>query len=78
MTTTTTEQRPVLSDELLRDTAAKVGVCVRPIIRRVVDTITGESETVPLPCGSTRERVCPSCATRARRLRIQQCREGWH
>jgi hypothetical protein len=80
MTTTRTiaPAPAVLSDELLRDTAAKVGVCVRPIIRRVVDTATGESETVPLPCGSTRERVCPSCAAKARRLRIQQCREGWH
>jgi hypothetical protein len=79
MTTPTIAPAPgVLSDELLRDTAAKVGVCVRPIIRRVVDTQTGESETVPLPCGSTRERICPSCAAKARRLRIQQCREGWH
>jgi len=77
--TTTTRERPVgLSDELVRDTAAKVGVCVRPIIRRVVDTTTGESETVPLPCGSTRELVCPPCALKARRLRVQQCREGWH
>src|SRR5262245_28093077 len=76
---TTVTPRPVaLSDELLRDTAAKLGVCVRPIIRRVVDTTTGESETVPLPCGSTRERVCPPCAQKARRLRVQQCREGWH
>ncbi|MGH3884516.1 MAG: replication initiator, partial [Pseudonocardiaceae bacterium] len=79
MTDVTTTERPAgLSDELLRDTAAKVGVCVRPIIRRVVDTTSGESETVPLPCGSTRERVCLPCAQKARRLRIQQCREGWH
>jgi len=75
---TVTARPPGLSDELLRDTAAKLGVCVRPIIRRVTDTATGESETVPLPCGSTRERVCPPCAAKARRLRIQQCREGWH
>ncbi|MGH3484716.1 MAG: replication initiator [Nocardioidaceae bacterium] len=79
MTATTATPRPAgLSDELLRDTAAKLGVCVRPIIRRVVDTTTGESETVPLPCGSTRERACPPCAQKARRLRVQQCREGWH
>ena len=31
-----------------------------------------------LPCGSTRAAVCPSCAGRARKLRAQQCREGWH
>jgi replication initiator protein RepSA len=78
-TTTTTAADPdVLSDELLRDTAAKVGVCVRPLIRQVTDTQTGESEVVPLACGSTREAVCPSCATKARRLRMQQCRDGWH
>src|SRR5262245_10043116 len=79
MTTTTTMADPdVLSDELLRDTAATVGVCVRPLIRRVTDTTTGESETVPLACGSTRASVCPSCAAKARRLRMQQCRDGWH
>ena len=78
-TTTTVTPRPAgLSDELLRDTARKLGVCVRPIIRSVTDTTTGKSETVPLPCGSTRERVCPPCAQKARRLRVQQCREGWH
>jgi len=75
---TMTARPPGLSDELLRDTAARLGVCVRPLIRRVTDTTTGESETVPLPCRSTRERVCPPCAARARRLRVQQCREGWH
>src|SRR5918992_1267424 len=78
-TTLASKARPeALDDELLRDTAAKIGVCVRPIIRRVTDTTTGESETVPIACGSTRERVCPSCAAKARRLRMQQCREGWH
>jgi len=78
MTTATAARPAAMSDQALRDIAAKLGVCVRPILRRVTDTTTGESETVPLPCGSTRERVCPPCATKARRLRIQQCREGWH
>ena len=76
--TTTAADPEVLTDELLRDTAAKVGVCVRPLIRRVTDTDTGESEVVPLSCGSTRASVCPSCAAKARRLRMQQCRDGWH
>jgi hypothetical protein len=75
---TTAADPEVLSDELLRDTAAKVWVCVRPLIRRVIDTQTGESEVVPLSCGSTRAAVCPSCAAKARRLRMQQCRDGWH
>ena len=33
---------------------------------------------MPIPCGSTREAVCPPCADKARGLRMQQCREGWH
>jgi hypothetical protein len=83
MTATTTEQTTewpeALTDELLADTAAKVGVCVRPLIRRVRDNDTREVvATVPIACGSTREAVCPSCAAKARRLRMQQCREGWH
>src|SRR5918996_5908577 len=72
------ERPPEVADELLRDTAAKVGTCVRPLVRRVTDTTTGESQTVPLPCGSTKASVCPSCADKNRRIRMQQCREGWH
>lgn len=67
-----------LSAELVRAGAIRAGVCVRPLVRRLVDTETGESRLVPIPCGSTRETVCPSCADKARRLRMQQCREGWH
>jgi len=48
------------------------------VIRRVIDTATGEAEIVALPCCSTRERVCKPCATKARRLRMDQCRAGWH
>jgi hypothetical protein len=33
---------------------------------------------VPIPCGSTREAVCPACARKARIIRIEQCTEGWH
>ncbi|WP_203433028.1 replication initiator [Jiangella asiatica] len=69
---------PVLTDELVRRAAISYGVCVRPVLSRVTDTVTGESRTVPIPCGATRAAVCPSCAERARRLRMQQCREGWH
>ena len=47
-------------------------------MRRVLDRDTGTDTQVAIPCGSTRERVCPSCAAKARRLRIQQCAEGWH
>jgi hypothetical protein len=67
-----------LDPELVRDLAIAARVCVRPIVLRCTDTDTGTAATVPIPCGSTIERVCPSCADRARRLRMQQCREGWH
>lgn len=58
--------------------AEAVGVCLRPILRTVTDRATGEVTAVPIPCGSTRASICPSCADKARRLRMQQCREGWH
>ena len=63
---------------MVRVVAESDGVCVRPLVRQVLDRETGESVTVALPCGSTRESRCPSCAKRARWLRMQQCREGWH
>jgi len=42
------------------------------------DLDTHESKYIAAPCKSTLECVCPACAARARRVRIQQCREGWH
>ena len=63
---------------MVRVVAESDGVCVRPLVRQVLDRETGQSVTVALPCGSTRESRCPSCAKRARWLRMQQCREGWH
>ncbi|WP_203416267.1 replication initiator [Jiangella ureilytica] len=68
----------VPDDATLRELAAAKGVCVRPILQHVTDTMTGASRTVVIACGATRAKVCPSCADTARRLRIQQCREGWH
>ncbi|TDE12699.1 replication initiation protein [Jiangella asiatica] len=65
-------------DATLRELAARQGVCVRPILQHVTDTLTGTTRTVVIACGATRAKVCPSCADTARRLRIQQCREGWH
>lgn len=58
--------------------AERAGVCIRPLLRKVTDRATGTVTTVPIPCGSTREKVCPPCAEKARRLRMHQCREGWH
>src|SRR4051794_39873022 len=67
-----------LTAETVGQVAAEVGVCVRPVLRRVTDRQTGVVEQVTLPCGSTRESVCGPCAAKARRLRMQQCADGWH
>ena len=69
---------PALSPELVRAAAHAVGVCGHPVVARVTDVESGEDQVVPIACGSTREDRCPPCAERAKRLRIQQCREGWH
>lgn len=68
----------VLDTETLRQVAVDQGVCCRPLLRRVTDTTTNEATTVPIPCGSTKASVCPACAAKAARLRMAQCREGWH
>ncbi|MCF4121743.1 replication initiation protein [Antribacter sp. KLBMP9083] len=68
----------VVDDDLARAAAESAQVCVRPLVRSVHDRVTGATHIVPIPCGSTREAVCPSCADKARRLRMHQCREGWH
>jgi hypothetical protein len=67
-----------LSPELVHETAVAQGVCGRPVISRVTDLETGEVRHIAMACGSTREDRCPACADRAKRLRMQQCREGWH
>jgi hypothetical protein len=69
---------PALAPEVVREVAVAQGVCARPVISRVTDLDTGEVRLVPIWCGSTREDRCPACAERARSLRMQQCREGWH
>ena len=71
----------VLADitrDMARELAVNAGVCVRPLVRRVLDRDTGTDTRVTLACGSTREAVCPPCARKARTLRMQQCHEGWH
>jgi Replication initiator protein, pSAM2 len=63
---------------VLWSAAELYGVCVRLVPLRVVDTVTGLARIVDVPCGATRSAVCRPCAERARSLRAQQCREGWH
>ncbi|SNT62882.1 hypothetical protein SAMN05216276_109421 [Streptosporangium subroseum] len=58
--------------------AKQHGVCIRPVLLRRLDVQTGITEDVNVPCGTTREAKCPSCAKRNRYLRMAQCREGWH
>jgi hypothetical protein len=60
------------------DVAVEFGVCTRPIPLRRLDITTGETSIVDVPCRATLSSKCPPCADRARKLRAQQCREGWH
>ena len=58
--------------------AEKVGVCVRPLVMGTVNLNTGATDYVAVPCKSTVESQCPTCAKKNRLLRMAQCREGWH
>ncbi|GAA2895042.1 hypothetical protein HD593_011498 [Nonomuraea rubra] len=60
------------------EVAKQYGVCIRPVALKRIDLQTGQSEIIDVPCGATREAVCPPCAKRNRQLRMAQCREGWH
>src|SRR5918996_1908213 len=62
----------------VRHAALEAGVCVRPVMTKVIDTTTGATHLVPIRCNNTRESQCPPCAERNRKLRMHQCREGWH
>src|SRR5438270_101505 len=67
-----------LSADVVQALAEQHGVCIRPLAMRRIDTTTGRIDIVPVPCGSTRQDQCRPCADKARRLRMVQCREGWH
>jgi hypothetical protein len=67
-----------ISTDVARAVAEQHGVCVRPLAMRRIDQTTGRVDVVPVPCGSTREDQCRPCADKARRLRMAQCRQGWH
>ena len=67
-----------ISAEVAQVLAEQHGVCIRPMAMRRIDTRTGRVEIVPVPCGSTRDDQCRPCADKARRLRMAQCRQGWH
>jgi hypothetical protein len=67
-----------LAADVAQTLAEQHGVCTRPLAMRRIDTTTGRIDIVPVPCGSTRDDQCHPCAEKARRLRMAQCREGWH
>ena len=67
-----------LTADVAQALAEQHGVCIRPLAMRRIDTTTGRVDIVPVPCGSTREDQCRPCADKARRLRMVQCRQGWH
>ncbi|MGH3434077.1 MAG: replication initiator, partial [Thermocrispum sp.] len=69
---------PAVLEQMAENTAEDMGACLRPIAVKRVDIATGETMVVPIPCGATQSAVCPSCADKARRLRVHQAREGWH
>ncbi|SDT11392.1 hypothetical protein SAMN04488543_3065 [Friedmanniella luteola] len=69
---------PVITADMARELALSQKVCIRPLLRRVHDRHDDTEDVVALPCGSTREAVCPPCAYKARVLRMQQCTAGWH
>jgi hypothetical protein len=61
----------------IREVALVNGVCIRPVLLRMTKA-DGHSEIIEQNCGSTREKQCPPCVQRAKKLRQAQCREGWH
>ncbi|GAA1189902.1 replication initiator [Pseudonocardia alaniniphila] len=67
-----------LTGDVAKQLAEDHGVCVRPLAMRRIDLTTGRVEVVPVPCGARREDLCRPCAEKNRRLRMAQCRQGWH
>ena len=64
--------------EVAEAAGEKYGVCVRPLIMETFDTLTGVMSHQAIPCKATVASKCAPCAKKAKALRIQQCREGWH
>jgi hypothetical protein len=67
-----------LARTAIRDLTLAAGGCIRPVQMRRTNTTTGETDYQMIPCGATLEALCPPCAERARGLRAEQCRDGWH
>lgn len=77
-TTRAERARMPLAKDVVREIAVEHGVCVKPLAMLAEDRATGETRMIDVPCGNTQAAVCPPCAEKAKRLRMAQCREGWH
>ena len=69
---------PMLTAALVARVRRQQRCVCAPLLRKVTARETGEVQQLVIPCGSTRDAVCPPCAEEARRLRMQQCAEEWH
>ncbi len=67
-----------LARDALRQITQDRGGCIRPVQLRRTDLDTGQVTQILIPCGATLDTTCPACAKRARSLRAEQCRDGWH
>jgi hypothetical protein len=64
--------------DAIRAVAETHGACLHPIQLRRINTDTGQTDQILIPCGATLTSKCPPCAERAKVLRAAQCAEGWH
>jgi hypothetical protein len=64
--------------DAIRAVAEAHGACLYPVQLRRINTGTGQTDQVLIPCGATLASRCPPCAERAKMLRAAQCAEGWH
>jgi hypothetical protein len=62
----------------LRQVTQDRGGCIRPVQLRRTNLDTGEVTRILIPCRATLESAYPACAKRAKSLRAEQCRDGWH
>src|SRR5215469_4670029 len=67
-----------LARDALRQVTQDRGGCIRPVQMRRTSLDDGKISHVLIPCGATLEATCPACAQRAKSLRAEQCRDGWH
>jgi hypothetical protein len=64
--------------DAIRAVAENHGACLHPVQLRRINTGTGQTDQILIPCGATLASKCPPCAERAKQLRAAQCAEGWH